>query len=137
MVGENERSVPTARMTTHLDYLVRPLCAEWCRAKPRKENDEPVVSADLVAIAFDRGPLAILRVELPQVCGGGSALDMNGLVKQRISAASAHMLAQPPAYGSVKTEINAALSLLRCAKVRAPDERLACTLSSCAVTNPQ
>ena len=113
-------------MTSHLDYLVRPLCAEWCRAKPRKEKDEPDASADLLAIAFDRGPLAILRVELPQVCGG-SALDINGLVKQRISAASAHMLAQPPAYGSVKTEINAALSLLRCAKVRAPDERLACT----------
>jgi hypothetical protein len=127
LVGENQRSVPTAKMTSHLDYLVRPLCAEWCRAKPRKEKDEPDASADLLAIAFDRGPLAILRVELPQVCGGGSALDINGLVKQRISAASAHMLAQPPAYGSVKTEINAALSLLRCAKVRAPDERLACT----------
>ena len=39
-----------------------------------------------------------------------------GLVRQRISAASSHMLAEPPAYGSVKAEINAALALLRCLK---------------------
>ena len=79
------------------------------------------MSADLLAIAFDRGPLAILRVELPQICGGGSSggkgLDIGGLVTQRITAARSHMLAQPPAYGDVKAEINAALLLLRCVKV--------------------
>ena len=50
-----------------LSVSIGQVCAEWCRAKPRADKDEPPPSADLLAVAFDRGPLAILRVELPQV----------------------------------------------------------------------
>lgn len=118
IVGDNQRSIPTAIMTSHLDYMVRPVMAEWCRAKPGK--DEPPPSADSLAVVFDRGPLAIVRVELPQMgSGAGAGLDAAGLVRQRIHAASSEMLKAPPGYGGVKTEMNAALTVLRCVKDKA------------------
>ena len=46
----------TAPMASHLDYIVRPVCADWCRAEPKP--GEPPSPADHLAVIFDRGNCA-------------------------------------------------------------------------------
>ena len=71
-VGDRQSATPTAPMASHLDYIVRPVCADWCRAEPKP--GEPPSPADHLAVIFDRGNcanyLCVLWRDLCVVCRG-------------------------------------------------------------------
>ena len=62
LVGDRQSATPTAPMASHLDYIVRPVCADWCRAEPKP--GEPPSPADHLAVIFDRGNCANHRCVL-------------------------------------------------------------------------
>jgi hypothetical protein len=86
-------SLPSASLSAHLDYRARPCLMEWCRAEAAP--GQPAPAADHLAVVFDRGPLAIVRLEhAAHGAGaeGGASLDALQLVRQRLNAAAACLL---------------------------------------------
>lgn len=85
--------LPAVPLSSHLDYRARPLLMEWCRAGAT--SGQPSPSADHLAVVFDRGPLAIVRLERP-VLGTGeneeAKLGVLQLLRQHLNTAAACLL---------------------------------------------